>query len=98
MTRRQGIDNRCAIIEHGNGAVALQTFVGFDPPVDLVAVLHLDIAQGVALYPPLLVHKLYIIEDALAEFDTHRLSRPGAVALPTDDDPICAHRHDTPHP
>src|SRR5207253_9989336 len=97
-TLRQGIDNRCAVIEHGDGSVALQTFVGFDPPVDLVAMLHLDIAQGMACDPALLVHQLDIIEDALAELDTHGLGRPGAVALPTDDDLICGHRHHTPHP
>ena len=97
MTWRQGIDNRCAVIEHGDGSVALQTFVGFDPPVDLVAMLHLDIAQGVAYDPTLLVHQLDIIEDALAELDTHGLGRPGAVALPTDDDLICHGVHYTPH-
>src|SRR4029450_3106680 len=98
MTRRQGIDNRCAVIEHGDGSVALQTFVGFAPPVDLVAMLHLDIAQGVACDHTLLVHQLDIIEDTLADLDAHRLRRPGTITLPTDDNLICDHRHYTPHP
>src|SRR5439155_16380901 len=70
----------------------------FDPPVDFVAMLHLDIAQGVACDPTLLVHQFDIIEDALAELNTYRLSRPGAVALPTDDDLICDRRHHTRRP
>src|SRR5256885_695459 len=98
MTRRQSIDNRRAVIEYGDGSVALQTFVGFNPSVDFVAMLHLDIAQGVACDPTLLVHQFDIIEDALAELDTHGLGRPGAVALSTDDDLIRDHRHYTPHP
>src|SRR5215471_689178 len=97
MTWRQGIDNRCAVIEHGDGSVALQTFVGFNPPVDLVAMLHLDIAQGMACDSALLVHQFDIVEDTLAELDTHELGRPGAVALPTDDDLIRDRRHYTPH-
>src|SRR5256885_16908857 len=98
MTRRQSIDNRRAVIEYGDGSVALQTFVGFNPSVDFVAMLHLDIAQGVACDPTLLVHQLDIIEDALAELDTHGLGRPGAVALPIFFNHTATPQIYTPHP
>ena len=42
---RQGIDNRCAVIQHRYCALAFQAFVRFDAAVDLVAILHFNIAQ-----------------------------------------------------
>ena len=97
MARRQGIDNRCAVIQQHYSPLALQAFVRFHSPVDLIAILHLDIAQRVAFDPALFVHQLDIIEDARAELNAHRFRRPGAVALPTDDDLIRDRRWHTPY-
>jgi hypothetical protein len=52
MPRGQRIANRCAVIEHRARPVALEAFVGFHAAVDLVTMLHLDIAQGVAVVIP----------------------------------------------
>lgn len=97
MTWRQGIDNGCAVIEHCYRPIALQTFVCFHPPVDLVAMLHLSIAQGVAFDPSLFVHELDIIEDARAKLDAPGLRNAGAITLPTDDDLLCPGGFHTPH-
>src|SRR5215471_655567 len=97
MPWRQGVDHRCAVIEHRDRPVALEAFVGFDAPVDLVAMLHLDIAQRVALHAPLLVHQLDIIEDALAELDANGFRRPGTVALPTNDNVLLHGGSQAPH-
>src|SRR5262249_7656829 len=98
MARRQGIDNGCAVIEHGDRPVALQPFVGFHAPVDLVAVLYLNITHGVALNPALLVHQLDIIEDTSARLDPEEFRRAGAVALPTDDNLLRHGRTEDPSP
>src|SRR5262245_2200585 len=59
--------------------------------------LHLNIAQHVAFHAPLFVHEFDIIKHTRTDLDTHRFGRPGAVALPTDDDLIRHRRYHTPY-
>jgi hypothetical protein len=97
MTWRQGIHNRCAVIQQCDRPLAFQAFVRFHTSIDFVAVLHFNIAQRVAFHSPLFVHQLDIIEDTRADLDAHGFGRPGAVALPADDDFIRDRRHHIPY-
>src|SRR4029453_11593245 len=97
MPWRQGIDNRCTVIQQRYSPLAFQTFVCFHAAVDLVAMLHFNKAQRVAFHSPLFVHQLDIIKDPRAYLYAHGFRRPGAVALPTHEDLIRDRRHHTPY-
>ena len=108
VPRRQRVDDRRAVIHRRHAAFALDAFVSLDAAIDLVGVLHLDVAHRMPVDAALLVDQLDVVVGAGAQQRADELRRAGAVALAAHDDLIgagrrqpsgaeqqCQHTHDT---
>ena len=88
VPRRQRVDDRRAVIHRRHAALALDAFVSLNAAVDLVGVLHLDVAHRMAVDTALLVDQLDVVVRAGTQQRADELRRAGAVALPAHDNLI----------